>query len=73
MLRFTEELLMSKNRLFHGNPTRRLIVSVDLDTVSKVDRLIGWQSNKRHPACGNRSEFVRQAIERELARWQSDD
>jgi len=64
---------MSRNRLFRGAPVRRLIVSVELEMVSKVDELIGWRSGQRHPAWGNRSEFVRLAIERELARWSLDD
>lgn len=66
---------MSKNRKFHGKPKQRLIVSVDDDTVARIDALIGYMRpmlTHRHPACGNRSEFVRLAIERELARWDDD-
>lgn len=57
------------------NPRRfirpvRLIVSVEAETVASIDRLMkhGRQHNHR-----NRAEFVRRAIERELARCQSDD
>ncbi|MDR5900351.1 hypothetical protein QC823_15405 [Halomonas vilamensis] len=57
------------------NPRRftrpiRLIVSVEADTVAAVDALMhrGRQHGHR-----NRAEFVRRAIERELARCQSDD
>lgn len=65
---------MSKNRLFHGKPKQRLIVSVEDDTVTRVDELIGYMSlpPARHPAQGNRSEFVRLAIEHELALWDDD-
>ena len=57
------------------NPRRfrnaeRLIVSVETDTVSAVDALM---HRGRHHQHRNRSEFVRRAIERELARCQSDD
>ena len=59
---------MSKNRLFRGAPTVRLIVSVEKDTVRRIDRVIGYPLGSDHPAHGNRAEFVRLAIERELAR-----
>lgn len=64
---------MSTNRLFHGKPKQRLIVSVDNETVARMDELIGYPFGSNHPARGNRSEFVRLAIEAELQRWQSDD
>lgn len=64
---------MSKNRMFNGANTQRLIVSIEADTLSKVDELIDWRESKRHPAHGNRSEFVRLAIEHELARWRNNE
>lgn len=65
---------MSKNRLFRGAPTVRLITSVEASTVARIDELInypfgGYPYGSRHPARGNRAEFVRLAIEVELARW----
>lgn len=58
-----------------SNPRRlrnytRLIVSVDAATVAAVDALMEQGTHHRHR---NRSEFIRRAIERELARCQSDD
>jgi len=58
-----------------SNPRRlrnytRLIVSVEAATVTAVDAVMRQGRHHRHR---NRSEFVRQAIERELARCQSDD
>ncbi len=53
---------MSSNRMFRGRPVRRLIVSVELDTVKAIDQL--------QPR-GNRSEFVRLAIEEKLRRLTS--
>ncbi|WP_349573302.1 hypothetical protein [Azotobacter salinestris] len=65
---------MSKNRLFKDKPKTRLIVSVEVDTVEAIDELIRHPFGGRHPARGNRSEFVRLAIEeklkRELVRFQ---
>jgi metal-responsive CopG/Arc/MetJ family transcriptional regulator len=52
---------MSKNRMFNGKAKTRLIVSVGTETVNAIDRLI------RYPF-GNRSEFVRRAIEEKLLR-----
>tara|TARA_R110002074_G_scaffold316748_1_gene487206 strand:+ start:3967 stop:4161 length:195 start_codon:yes stop_codon:yes gene_type:complete len=57
------------------NPRRlrkpeRLIVSVDVATIAAVGALM---KSGRHHHHRNRSEFVRRAIERELARCQSDD
>lgn len=60
---------MSKNPRRIPRPVR-LIASVDAATVAAVDDLLGEGRHHRHR---NRSEFVRQAIERELARCQSDD
>lgn len=59
---------MSKNRLFKEKPKTRLIVSVEVDTVEVIDQLIRYPFGGRHPAKGNRSEFVRLAIEEKLQR-----
>jgi metal-responsive CopG/Arc/MetJ family transcriptional regulator len=59
---------MSKNRQFKNQPKIRLIVSVEGDTVETIDELIGYPLGGGHPAKGNRSEFVRQAIEEKLER-----
>lgn len=61
---------MSKNRRFHGAPVRLLIVRVAANTVTHVDRLINSRHHLsyRHPALGNRSEFVRIAIAEKLER-----
>lgn len=64
---------MAKNRQFHGEPVSRLIVSIEQETVEAIDKLIGYPYGSRHPAEGNRAEFVRLAIERELERCKSDD
>ena len=48
----------------------RLIVSIEAQTVSAVDAYMKAGNYHRH---GNRSEFVRRAIEREIRRCQSDD
>lgn len=51
--------------MFRGKPTRRLIVSVEMSTVEAVDiHLRGWRTWHY----GNRSEFVRLAIEEKLRR-----
>lgn len=55
---------MSKNPRLLVKPVR-LIVSVDESTVKRVDQLMEQGEHHRHR---NRAEFVRQAIERELAR-----
>ena len=57
---------MSMARRFKGQPVTRLIVSVPVDVVALVDRLL--KLNRRHPARGNRAEFVRLAIAEKLAR-----
>ena len=59
---------MNKNRLFKSQPKIRLIVSVEADTVETIDELIGKPFRGGHPAKGNRSEFVRLAIEEKLER-----
>lgn len=45
---------MSKNRLFRGTPTLRLVVSVEADTVERINLLIGYPFGSHHPARGNR-------------------
>jgi metal-responsive CopG/Arc/MetJ family transcriptional regulator len=57
---------MSMARRFKGQPVTRLIVSVPVDLVALVDGLL--KLNRRHPARGNRAEFVRLAIAEKLAR-----
>lgn len=64
---------MSKNRMFREQPKSRLIVSISAHTVSAIDQLIRHPSESGHAARGNRSEFVRLAIEEKLARDNSDD
>jgi len=54
-----------RNRVFRGTPVRRLIVSVELATVQAIDERLGSRRTYSH---GNRSEFVRQAIEEKLRR-----
>ncbi|WP_375171706.1 ribbon-helix-helix domain-containing protein [Marinobacter sp.] len=60
---------MAKNRMFGDTPKRRLIVSVDDMTIDAIDKLLKPGRNTSHPAAGNRSEFVRMAIKRELKAW----
>lgn len=60
---------MSHNPRRLADPVR-LIVSVERDVVEAVDALMAQGRHHRHR---NRAEFVRLAIERELARCQSDD
>lgn len=57
---------MSMARRFKGQPVTRLIVSVPVDVVQAVDMVLTL--NRRHPARGNRAEFVRLAIAEKLAR-----
>lgn len=54
---------MSKNRMFYGKPTDRLIIRVERDTIEAIDN-----ATRRRPGLpsGNRSEFIRQAIEARL-------
>jgi hypothetical protein len=52
-------------RRVHGQPVNRLIVSVPIEVVEAVDRLLRQRS---HPAKGCRAEFVRLAIAEKLAR-----
>lgn len=57
---------MSMARRFHGQPVARLIVSVPVDVVAEVDSLL--KLARKHPARGNRAEFVRLAIAEKLKR-----
>lgn len=63
---------MSKYRQFHGEPFSSLIVKVSNEVIEAVDQLTNGPAlgGSRHPARGNRSEFVRLAIEEKLARDQ---
>ena len=60
---------MSKNPRRLARPVR-LIVSVEAELVGSIDRLM---TQGRHHGHRNRAEFVRLAIEHELARCQPDD
>jgi metal-responsive CopG/Arc/MetJ family transcriptional regulator len=59
---------MNKNRRLKDYSATRLIVSLETATVEAVDKLIGKPFGRKHPVKGNRSEFVRQAIEEKLER-----
>jgi metal-responsive CopG/Arc/MetJ family transcriptional regulator len=59
---------MSNPRKFHQ--PMRLIVSIEAQTVKVIDAYMKADGYHGHR---NRSEFVRQAIEREIRRCQSDD
>ena len=64
---------MPKRRNFEGEPVTRLIVSVPLSMVEQIDQLTRCKYPRpnrynRHPAFGNRSEFVRLAIAEKLER-----
>lgn len=55
-----------KHRFGHAAKTR-LIISIEERTVEQVDQLIRSRG-AHHPARGNRSEFVRLAIEEKMQR-----
>ena len=59
---------MSMCRRFHGEPVTRLIVSVPVDVVAEVDRLLVGFWHYKHPAKGCRAEFIRIAIVEKLER-----
>jgi hypothetical protein len=60
---------MSKLRRFRGAPVVRVIFSVRADTVQAIDELLDpLRPGPRHPAEGCRSEYVRLAVEAQLAR-----
>jgi len=66
---------MPMRRKFNGEPINRLIVSVPISMVEEIDRVTGCKYPRhnrynRHPAFGNRSEFVRLAIVEKLERDQ---
>lgn len=63
---------MPRRRKFEGEPVTRLIVSVPVSVVGEIDDMTGFHSIKarKHPAFGNRSEFVRLAIVEKLERDQ---
>lgn len=63
------EIIMSKNPRLFKNPIR-LIVNVEADTVQQIDELMKQRIHHQHR---NRAEFVRQAIENELARCDQFD
>lgn len=54
---------MNKNRMFNGQPTDRLIIRIERDTIEAIDN-----ATRRRPGfpAGNRSEFIRKAIEARL-------
>ncbi len=60
---------MSHNPRRFARPVR-LIVSVETEVVAAIDRLM---TQGRHHGHRNRAEFLRLAVEQELARCQSDD
>lgn len=59
---------MSMCRRFKGTLVQRLIVSVPVEMVADVDRLIDWRLGSKHPARGCRAEFVRLALAEKLER-----
>ena len=65
---------MGFRRKFYGEPVARLIVSVPVEIVEEIDKLIGYRPGHlrpfggTHPARRNRSEFVRLAIPEKLQR-----
>jgi len=54
---------MSKNRMFRGKPTDKLIIRIERETIAAIDEHL---RAGRPWTQGNRSEFVRQAIEARL-------
>jgi len=56
-----------KNRMFRGRPTNKLIIRIERDTIAAIDN-----ATRHHPggSPGNRSEFIRQAIEARLGQGQ---
>lgn len=59
---------MSMCRRFHGEPVRRLIISVPIVTVADIDNLMAGIWCRQHPAKGCRAEFIRIAIAEKLER-----
>lgn len=54
---------MYKNRMFRGKPTGTLVIRIEWDTIKAIDNSTRHRTGG-HP--GNRSEFIRQAIESRL-------
>jgi len=52
-----------KNRMFRGKPTNKLIIRIERDTIEAIDSAIRHRTGGNP---GNRSEFIRQAIEARL-------
>jgi len=66
---------MPKRRKFGGQSVTRLILSVPVPMLGEIDRVTRCKYPRpnrcsRHPALGNRSEFVRLAIVEKLERDQ---
>jgi metal-responsive CopG/Arc/MetJ family transcriptional regulator len=55
------------NRRFGGVPKTRMIVCIEKHTIERVDQFVE-AIGERRPGQGNRSEFVRQAIEEKMQR-----
>ncbi|PKQ41119.1 toxin-antitoxin system protein [Pseudomonas sp. YY-1] len=55
------------NRNFGGAPKIRMIVCIEKHTIEKLDQFVE-AIRERRPGQGNRSEFVRQAIEEKMQR-----
>ncbi|EZH79568.1 toxin-antitoxin system protein [Ectopseudomonas composti] len=55
------------NRRFGGAPKTRMIVCIEKHTIEKLDQFVE-AIGERRPGQGNRSEFVRQAIEEKMQR-----
>ena len=55
------------NRNFGGTPKIRMIVCIEKHTIEKLDQFVDAICERR-PCQGNRSEFVRQAIEEKMQR-----
>lgn len=55
------------NRRFGGAPKIRMIVCIEKHTVERLDQFVE-AIGERLPGQGNRSEFVRQAIEEKMQR-----
>jgi hypothetical protein len=53
-----------ENRMFRGRPTDKLIIRIERDTIEAIDN--ATRSQPGLPP-GNRSEFIRQAIEARLS------
>jgi metal-responsive CopG/Arc/MetJ family transcriptional regulator len=54
---------MSKNRMFRGKATERLIIRIERETIEAIDEYL---KEGRSWVTGNRSEFVRRAVEEKL-------